>query len=85
MVVPERGHLILPYHARELDFNKTPTSLKKGGGLLERCPLYYSPCATRKPSKEFRKLLCKLRKNPTDPVIVIDPDQTRKVIEKFKN
>jgi hypothetical protein len=32
MVVPERGHLILPFHGRELDFNKTPTSLKKGGG-----------------------------------------------------
>ena len=32
MMVPERGHLILPFHGRELDFNKTPTSLKEGGG-----------------------------------------------------
>ena len=45
----------------------------------------YTPGATTKPTKEFRKLLRKVRKKSSDPDVTITPAQTLKAIKKAKN
>ena len=45
----------------------------------------YTPGTTTKPSKEFRRLLRRMRKKTSDPAVFITPEQTLRAIKKAKN
>ena len=66
-----------------IHFNNKPVSDRKK--IASRFNSQYTPCASTKPTKPFRKILRNLKKRPKDQKINITTEQVQEAIKKSKN